>query len=64
VPAKNIYHQAGVHALADDGWTITHDPLTVTFGGKDLFVDLGAEKTTIAAEKGGQRIAVEIQSFF
>jgi hypothetical protein len=64
VPAKNIYHQAVVHALADDGWTITHDPLTVTFGGKDLFVDLGAEKTTIAAEKGGQRIAVEIQSFF
>src|SRR5208283_592294 len=34
-----------------------------SYGGKDLFVDLGAERVTLAAEKGGQRIAVEIQSF-
>jgi hypothetical protein len=63
VPAKNIYHDAVVHALTTDGWTVTHDPLTVSYGGKDLFVDLGAERLTIAAEKGGERIAVEIQSF-
>jgi hypothetical protein len=63
VPAKNIYHDTVVAALTADGWTITHNPLTLSFGGKDLFVDLGAERTTIGAEKGKQRIAVEIQSF-
>jgi hypothetical protein len=63
VPAKNIYHDAVVHALTADGWTVTHDPLTLSYGGKDLFVDLGAERVTLAAEKGGQKIAVEIQSF-
>ncbi len=42
---------------------ITHDPLTISFGGRDLFVDLGAERVTIAAERNGQKIAVEIQSF-
>ena len=63
MPAKNIYHDAVVHALVADGWTITDDPLTVSFGGRDLFVDLGAERTTLAAEKGGERIAVEVPSF-
>jgi hypothetical protein len=63
VPVRNIYHDAVVRALTADGWTITHDPLTMTYGGRDLFVDLGAERLTIAAEKGAQRIAVEIQSF-
>jgi hypothetical protein len=63
MPAKNIYHDAVVHALTADGWTITHDPLTISYGGKDLFVDLGAERIAIAAERGGQRIAVEVQSF-
>jgi hypothetical protein len=37
--------------------------LTITFGGKDLFVDLAAERVTLAAEKGEERIAVEISSF-
>jgi XisH protein len=63
VPAKNIYHDAVVHALIADGWTITDDPLTISYGGRDLFVDLGAERLAIGAEKGEQRIAVEIQSF-
>jgi hypothetical protein len=63
VPAKNIHHDAVVHALLADGWTITHDPLTLSYGGKDLFVDLGAERLALAAEKAGQKIAVEIQSF-
>jgi len=61
VPARNIYHDAVVRALTADGWTITHDPLTLSFGGKDLFVDLGAERAALAAEKEGRRIAVEIQ---
>lgn len=63
MPAKNIYHDAVVHALIADGWTITDDPLRISFGGRDLYVDLGAERMTIGAEKGEQRIAVEVQSF-
>jgi hypothetical protein len=63
MPAKNIYHDAVVRALIDEGWTITHDPLTISYGGRDLFVDLAAEKSTIAAERAGLKIAVEIQSF-
>lgn len=63
MPAKNIYHDGVVKALIADGWTITHDPLKLSYGGKDLFVDLGAERQTIAAERQGHRIAVEVQSF-
>jgi len=63
MPAKNIYHDGVVQALIADGWTITHDPLKLSYGGKDLFVDLGAERQTIAAERQGHRIAVEVQSF-
>ncbi len=61
--AKNIYHDVVIEALKADGWTITDDPLTMKFGGKDLFVDLAAERAAIGAEKGDRKIAVEIQSF-
>jgi hypothetical protein len=63
MPAKNVYHDAVIQALMADGWVITHDPLTLSFGGKDLFVDLGAERAALAAEREGRRIAVEVQSF-
>jgi hypothetical protein len=62
MPAKDIYHAAVINALIKDGWTITHDPYTMPFGQKDVFVDLGAERL-LAAEKGAERIAVEIKSF-
>ncbi len=62
MPAKDAFHDAVRTALEKDGWTITDDPLFIQFGGVDLFVNLGAEKI-IAAEKNGQRIAVEIKSF-
>lgn len=60
--AKDIYHDACVHALQKDGWTITHDPLTISVGKTDLLIDLGAERI-VAAERNGERIAVEIKSF-
>ena len=60
--AKDIYHQPFVRALVKDGWTITHDPLIIPFGKRDLLVDIGAERL-VAAERGGERIAVEIKSF-
>ncbi|MBC8141208.1 MAG: XisH family protein [Armatimonadetes bacterium] len=62
MPALDKFHSAVRHALEKDGWTITHDPLTLNFGGERLFIDLGAEQI-IAAEKGTRKIAVEIKTF-
>ena len=59
---RDLYHDAVVAALVKDGWTITHDPLIIPFGGQNLFVDLGAERL-LAAERAGQQIAVEVKSF-
>jgi len=63
MPARDTYHAAVVKALIAEGWAITHDPLPLTYGDQDLYVDLGAESGTIAAEKGAEKIAVEIKSF-
>jgi len=62
MPARDIYHESVRNALQKDGWVITHDPLRLSWGGKDMYVDLGAERL-LAAEKSGRRIAVEIKSF-
>jgi XisH protein len=59
---KDRFHQAVKNALEKDGWTITHDPLSLKIGTLRLQVDLGAEKL-IAAQKNNQKIAVEIKSF-
>jgi hypothetical protein len=60
--ARDIFHNAVRAALEKDGWTITHDPLSVKVNELDLYIDLGAEKV-LAAQKAGQKIAVEIKSF-
>ncbi len=62
MPARDFYHDAVRNALIKDGWTITDDPYPLKLGQKDLFIDLGAEKI-LAAEKGSDKIAVEIKSF-
>jgi hypothetical protein len=62
MPAPDTYHNNVKNALVKEGWTITHDPYTLTFGQKSVFVDLGAERV-LAAEKDHKRIAVEIKSF-
>lgn len=63
MPAKNVYHDAVIRALVADGWIITDDPLKREYGDRNLYVDLGAESSTVGAEKSGRKIAVEIQSF-
>ena len=63
MPARDTFHQEVINALTADGWTITDDPLHLVVDKFDMYVDLGAEKNTLAAEKGGQRIAVEIKCF-
>jgi len=60
--AKDLFHNVVKTALIKDGWTITDDPLFLKVGGVDLFIDLGAEKL-LAAERDGNKIAVEIKSF-
>jgi XisH protein len=60
--ARDRYHDCVCNALIKDGWIITHDPLRLPWGKKDLYVDLGAEQL-LAAEKGQRQIAVEIKSF-
>lgn len=60
--ARDIFHDTVRQALEADGWTITDDPYTLSFGGQNLYVDLGAERV-IAAERAGDKIAVEVKSF-
>ena len=60
--ARDLFHEAVKNALQKEGWTVTHDPLSIRVGGIGLEIDLGAEKL-IAAEKGEEKIAVEIKSF-
>lgn len=62
MPAKDVFHDPFKNALIKDGWTITHDPYTMTFGFKDVFVDFGAERI-LAAEKGLEKIAAEVKCF-
>lgn len=62
MPAKDLYHDNAKNALIKEGWTITHDPLRLKWGVKDMYVDLGAEQL-VSAEKLGRKIAVEIKSF-
>jgi hypothetical protein len=62
MPAKDLYHNSVKSALIKDGWTITDDPYILTFGQRNVFVDLGAERV-LAAERGEEKIAVEVKSF-
>jgi hypothetical protein len=59
---RDLFHQAVRTALEKQQWLITHDPLELQFEGSKVKIDLGAERL-IAAEKGEERIAVEIKSF-
>jgi hypothetical protein len=54
MPAKNVHHDAVLEALQADGRTITHDPLRVICGDRQLFIDLGAERQLIGAERGAR----------
>jgi hypothetical protein len=62
MPPRDLYHEAVRRALTKDGWTITDDPFTMEFEQIRFFADLAAEKT-LAAEKAGRRIVVEIRVF-
>lgn len=62
--AKDKYHEHVKEALIKDGWEITDDPYVLQYEkGKERYeIDFGAEKI-FAAQKGSQKIAVEVKSF-
>jgi hypothetical protein len=62
VSAKDIFHDIVKAALQREQWIITHDPLRFKFGDVNFQIDLGAERL-IAADRGEEKIAVEIKSF-
>lgn len=61
--AKDIFHNIVREAIEKDGWTITNDPYRLSVLERDAQIDLGAEKMMISADKGLERIAIEIKSF-
>jgi hypothetical protein len=63
MPADDVIKPAVVNALVKDGWMITHDPYRIEVGTDNLYVDLAAERVLLAAERGMERIAVEVKSF-
>ena len=67
--AKDRFHDTVKTALIKQGWTITHDPLSLDFDSDPIqivetrnFASLLLEKL-IAAERGVEKIAVEVKSF-
>ncbi len=62
MPARDTHHDTFRQALLKDGWLITHDPLRLFWKKKSLFIDVAAERV-LAAEKGLEKIAVEIKTF-
>ena len=45
-----------------DGWNVTDADYRLGFGGVDIYVDIAAEKL-ICAERGNQKVAIEVKSF-
>ena len=60
--AKDLFHDVVKEALLIEGWQITHDPFPVAYGDVQMQIDLGAERL-LAAERGAEKIAVEVKSF-
>ncbi|MDF5720345.1 MAG: element excision factor XisH family protein [Rhizonema sp. PD37] len=60
--AKDRFHNLVKSALIRAGWTITHDPFPIDYGDVQMQIDLGAERL-LAAERGSEKIAVEVKSF-
>jgi hypothetical protein len=60
--AKDRFHDVVRIALEKEQWNVTDDPLRLDIGGTKFEIDLGAEQL-LAAERGKEKIAVEIKTF-
>jgi hypothetical protein len=61
--AKDKYHMLVRNLLEADGWKVTHDPYFLMLGKRRGFIDLGAERILLGAERKGEKIAIEVKSF-
>lgn len=59
---RDKIHETVKQALIRDGWTITADPYEIEYEEARLRADLAADRT-LAAERGAEKIVVEIKSF-
>lgn len=59
---KDVHHNLVKTLLEQDGWIVTHDPLTIRGLTRKIHIDFAAEKI-ITAEREGNKIAVEVKSF-
>lgn len=59
---KDAIHDAVKNALIKDGWTITSEHFELKFEERRLYVDLAAQRPVVA-EKGDEKIVVEIKTF-
>lgn len=57
-----MYHNTVRFSLVKDGWDILTDDYSLEYGGDRVYVDIAVEKS-IAAERSGQKILVEVKSF-
>jgi len=62
MPSKDLFHDTVKTALEKDAWTVTDEHLFIQVEDIDFYIDLTAERI-LAAEKTGQKIAVEVKSF-
>ena len=63
MPAKDLLHNSAKNSLEKDGWIVTQESFHIKLSPKvEVYIDMVAEKV-IAAEKMGQKIAVEVKSF-
>ena len=60
--AKDLFHNAVRRGLEKEQWIISSDPLELEWDEVKVKIDLAAERL-IAAERGEEKIAVEIKSF-
>lgn len=60
--ARDRFHFEFKEALQKEGWIVTNDPLVIKIGRIQVQIDLGAERL-MAAEKDGEKIAIEIKTF-
>jgi hypothetical protein len=51
MPADDAIKDTVVAALQKDGWTITHDPLTLDYEEVSVAIDLGSERLLAAEEE-------------
>lgn len=62
MPKLDIIYDAVKNALIKDGWVITDGLYVIQYRKTTLYADLAAEQS-MAAERCGEKLVVEVKSF-